>query len=94
MEAELDRPVLTIAPCMTVDVPGVEPVWVLIGDNINAVEREILLYLGAKSINESSGPLVFDCPVWMFELATNTKDKKWRDECVQYWMSREETDLT
>lgn len=44
-----------------------------------------LLIDGTKSISESAGPLMFNCPLYFFELVPLEVNTEWRAEVRAFW---------
>jgi len=85
LSSEMGEKVVTISPTLAIEIPGIEPLWVVAGSQSNPENRSIILYLGQKTVTESAGPAIFDCPLWMFELAPTVKNASWRKDCIKYW---------
>lgn len=57
--------------------------WIVWDETGHAKDRSISWTNGSKEISEGAGPLLFDCPIYFFELVPKVLNKKWRTECIE-----------
>jgi len=71
----------------TIEVSGEvsESYWLVVEGKHYSERRIIWLVGGIKDISESEGPGAYDCPLFLLELAPETKNQHWRDAVVRYW---------